>query len=91
MNKIDIPKTDLHASTLALGTDYFGSTVSRDLCMELMDHYIEAGGNVIDTAESYARWLPGGDTKAKRSLESGYESVAHATRSSCQPRARIQS
>jgi aryl-alcohol dehydrogenase-like predicted oxidoreductase len=91
MNKISIPKTDLHASTLALGTDYFGSTVSRDLCMELMDHYIEAGGNVIDTAESYARWLPGGEYQSEKALESGCESVARATRSSSQPRARIQS
>src|SRR6267142_1137226 len=66
MNKISIPKTDLHASTLALGTDYFGSTVSRDLCMELMDHYIEAGGNMIDTAESYARWLPGGEYQSEK-------------------------
>ena len=28
MKKINILKTDLYASTLALGTDYFGSTVS---------------------------------------------------------------
>ena len=66
MNKISIPKTDLHASTLALGTDYFGSTVSRDVCMQLMDHYLEAGGNVIDTAESYARWLPGGEYQSEK-------------------------
>jgi aryl-alcohol dehydrogenase-like predicted oxidoreductase len=66
MNKINIPKTDLSASTLALGTDYFGSTVSRDLCMELMDRYLEAGGNVIDTAESYARWVPGGEYQSEK-------------------------
>jgi aryl-alcohol dehydrogenase-like predicted oxidoreductase len=65
MNKINIPKTDLYASTLALGTDYFGSTVSRDVCMELMDHYLEAGGNVIDTAESYACWVPGGEHQSE--------------------------
>ena len=53
MNKIKIPKTHLHASTLGLGTDYFGTTISRAVCMELMDYYLEAGGNVIDTAESY--------------------------------------
>ena len=34
--------------------------------MELMDHYIEAGGNVIDTAESYARWLPGGEYQSEK-------------------------
>ena len=66
MNKINIPKTDLHASTLALGTDYFGSTVGRDVCMELMDHYLEAGGNVIDTAESYACWVPGGEHQSEK-------------------------
>jgi aryl-alcohol dehydrogenase-like predicted oxidoreductase len=66
MNKIKIPKTDLHASPLGLGTDYFGSTVSRDQCMKLMDHYLEAGGNVIDTAEFYARWVPGGDHQSEK-------------------------
>ena len=40
MNKINIPKTKLYASTLALGTDYFGTTVSRDRCMQLLDHYL---------------------------------------------------
>ena len=50
MRKVNIPKTNLHASTLALGTDYFGSTVSRELSMQLVDKYFEAGGNVIDTA-----------------------------------------
>jgi hypothetical protein len=58
MNKINISKTDLHASTLPLGTDYFGT--------ELMDHYLEAGGNVIDTAECYACWLPGGEHQSEK-------------------------
>ena len=66
MQKTNIPNTDLYASRLALGTDYFGSTVSRDLSMQLMDHYLEAGGNVIDTAESYARWLPRGEYQSEK-------------------------
>ena len=65
-NEQDQPKTDLVASSLALGTDYFGTTVSRDVCMELMDHYLEAGGNVIDTAEGYARWIPGGEHQSEK-------------------------
>ena len=28
--------------------------------MQLLDHYLEAGGNVIDTAGVYAAWVPGG-------------------------------
>ena len=66
MNRIKIAKTDLLASPLALGTDYFGTTVSRDVCMELMDHYLEAGGNVIDTAEAYACWIPGGEHQSEK-------------------------
>src|SRR4051794_16927432 len=66
MRKTKIPRTDLYASTLALGTDYFGSTVSRERSMQLMDHYLEAGGNVIDTAELYARWVPGGEQQSEK-------------------------
>ena len=66
MKKVNVPKTDLRASTLVLGTDYFGSTVGRDLSMQLMDRYLEAGGNVIDTAELYARWVPGGEHQSER-------------------------
>jgi aryl-alcohol dehydrogenase-like predicted oxidoreductase len=66
MKKVNVPKTDLHASTLALGTDYFGSTVDRELSMQLMDRYLEAGGNVIDTAELYASWVPGGEHQSEK-------------------------
>ena len=66
MHKRQIPRTTLHASTLALGTDYFGSTVDRETSMRLMDRYLEAGGNVIDTAELYARWVPGGEHQSER-------------------------
>jgi aryl-alcohol dehydrogenase-like predicted oxidoreductase len=48
MQNVNIPKTDLYASPLVLGTDYFGSTVSRERSMQLMDHYLDAGGNVLD-------------------------------------------
>ena len=66
MNKINIPKTELCASTLAHGTDYFGSTVNRDVCMELTDHDLKAGGKVIDTADSHVRWLPGGEHQSEK-------------------------
>ena len=31
-----------------------------------MDHYLNAGGNVIDTAELYARWVPGGEHQSEK-------------------------
>ncbi len=66
MKKTQIPRTDLHASTLALGSDYFGSTIDGPTSMQLMDRYVEAGGNVIDTAELYARWIPGGEYQSEK-------------------------
>ena len=65
MLKVRIPKTNLDASIVVLGTDYFGSTVGRKESMELMDYYVEAGGNVLDTAESYACFVPGGDHQSE--------------------------
>ena len=38
---------------IVLGTDYFGSTVSRKESMQLMDHYFEEGGNVLDTPQPF--------------------------------------
>ena len=47
-------------SSLILGTDYFGATVSKEDSFALMDRFAAAGGNAIDTARLYASWLPGG-------------------------------
>jgi aryl-alcohol dehydrogenase-like predicted oxidoreductase len=68
MQKVNIPKTELNASTLVLGTDYFGSTVGRELSMQLIDSYFEAGGNVVDTAEVYAQWLAGGEHQSEKTI-----------------------
>lgn len=47
-------------SKLVLGTDYFGTSVSRETSFALLDRFIEWGGNCIDTARFYADWMPGG-------------------------------
>jgi aryl-alcohol dehydrogenase-like predicted oxidoreductase len=68
MRKINVPKTNLQASIVVLGTDYFGSTVSRKESMQLIDHYFEEGGNVLDTAEVYASFVPGGDHQSELAI-----------------------
>ena len=40
-------------SSIILGTDYYGSTVSKKDCFKLYDMYVENGGNHIDTAHMY--------------------------------------
>lgn len=58
----------LHISKIVLGTDYFGATVPEEKAFRLMDNYIDAGGNCIDTARVYASWLPGGDDASERTI-----------------------
>jgi aryl-alcohol dehydrogenase-like predicted oxidoreductase len=66
MQRKPFPRTNLHVSAIGLGTDYFGSIVDRKLSMQILDRYVESGGNFIDTAELYARWIPGGEHQSEK-------------------------
>lgn len=46
----------LTVSSLSLGTMLFGATVEESLARRLLDQYVEAGGNFLDTANNYAFW-----------------------------------
>jgi aryl-alcohol dehydrogenase-like predicted oxidoreductase len=63
-----IPHTTLEASTLCLGTAEFGSAIDEVLSEKIIGKYLDAGGNVLDTAEIYASWLPGGDHRSEAFL-----------------------
>ncbi|UVI28338.1 aldo/keto reductase [Paenibacillus spongiae] len=58
MNKKPIKGTDLQSSILCLGGSGLGSTLTMDQSFYLMDAYADRGGNLIDTAQVYANWLP---------------------------------
>jgi aryl-alcohol dehydrogenase-like predicted oxidoreductase len=61
-----IPGTELKPFRICLGTVPLGSTVTESDSFQLMDAYLEAGGNFIDTAKVYADWLPNeGSTSEK--------------------------
>lgn len=45
------------AIPLALGTQYFGTTVSEADSYALLDRFVDAGGTIVDTANSYAFWV----------------------------------
>lgn len=57
---IKLKNTDLKVSKIALGTDSYGTLVDEALSFKMMDKYVELGGNLLDTAECYANWIPGG-------------------------------
>lgn len=63
-----IPRTNLVASVLCLGTAEFGSNVDDAVSETLIKRYLDAGGNVLDTAEVYAEWIPGGSHRSEEFL-----------------------
>lgn len=60
MKQINISGTNLTSSSIALGSVPFGSSMNEEDSFAIMDAYVSQGGNMIDTAEVYANWLPGG-------------------------------
>lgn len=53
---------------IILGTDYFGTSVTKETSFKLMDMYTDMGGNCLDTARVYASWLPGGSGASENTL-----------------------
>ncbi|MFE6282181.1 aldo/keto reductase [Streptomyces sp. NPDC057877] len=54
------PGTRREVSVLALGAMWFGSATDEKTSFALLDRYVEAGGNFIDTSDNYAFWADGG-------------------------------
>ena len=53
------PKTRREVSVLALGAMLFGSLTDEKTSFAVLDRYVEAGGNFIDTSDNYAFWVDG--------------------------------
>ena len=51
--------TDLEVSPLCLGGNVFGWTADAPTSFAILDAYVAAGGNFIDTADSYPQWADG--------------------------------
>ena len=49
----------LTVSTLALGGNVFGWTADETTSFRVLDAFVAAGGNLIDTADVYSAWAPG--------------------------------
>ena len=52
-------KSALEVTPLCLGGNVFGWTADEAMSFKLLDAYVAAGGNFIDTADTYSRWAPG--------------------------------
>ncbi|MGZ5893881.1 MAG: aldo/keto reductase, partial [Caldimonas sp.] len=52
-------RSDLRVSPLCLGGNVFGWTVDEAMSFRLLDAWVDAGMNFVDTADVYSRWVPG--------------------------------
>jgi len=56
---IKLGDSDLDIFPLCLGGNVFGWTADREQSFAVLDAYAAAGGNFVDTADSYSAWVPG--------------------------------
>jgi aryl-alcohol dehydrogenase-like predicted oxidoreductase len=68
LNAITLPATDLSVFPICLGTVPLGSVIEQADAFRLMDAYLSAGGNFIDTAKVYSDWLPGERSSSERTI-----------------------
>ena len=59
MEKRRLGKSDLQIAPLAFGGNVFGWTADEAMSHRLMDGFLDAGYNFIDTADVYSRWHTG--------------------------------
>ncbi len=59
MERRKLGNTGFNVAPLALGGNVFGWTADEPMSFRLLDAFVAAGFNLIDTADSYSRWVTG--------------------------------
>ena len=59
MDRRKLGSTGFDIAPLAFGGNVFGWTADEATSFRLLDAFVAAGFNLIDTADSYSRWAPG--------------------------------
>ncbi|MBT0607357.1 aldo/keto reductase [Aequorivita echinoideorum] len=59
MEKRELGDSGLHVSPLTFGGNVFGWTVDKEQSFKLLDAFVDAGFNFVDTADTYSWWAHG--------------------------------
>jgi aryl-alcohol dehydrogenase-like predicted oxidoreductase len=59
MKKRPLGNSGLNVAPLALGGNVFGWTIDEAKSFPILDAFVDAGFDLIDTADVYSRWAPG--------------------------------
>lgn len=68
MTHQQIPQTSLSVSRLCLGLGDLGTRLTGPPAVHLLETFLAAGGNFVDTAHCYGFWGPGGIGASEREL-----------------------
>jgi aryl-alcohol dehydrogenase-like predicted oxidoreductase len=63
-----LKNTELKLSNICFGTGGFGNTVTKEEAFLCLDAFLDGGGNFIDTANVYCKWVPGLQNSSERIL-----------------------
>jgi aryl-alcohol dehydrogenase-like predicted oxidoreductase len=59
MEKRDLGNTQIAVSELCLGGNVFGWTADEATSFRILDNFMDSGGNFVDTADVYTKWVEG--------------------------------
>lgn len=59
VEKRPLGDSGIEVAPLALGGNVFGWTADEETSFRILDAFVDAGGNMIDTADVYSAWVPG--------------------------------
>src|SRR3954465_6276164 len=59
LEKRRLGSSNIIVAPLGLGGNVFGWTADETASFAILDAFVDAGGNMIDTADVYSAWVPG--------------------------------
>src|SRR3954471_13078377 len=68
MRHVQITGTELSVSPICLGTVEFGADIPETQAFALLDAFVAASGNFIDSALVYSDWHPGPRGSAEKTI-----------------------
>ena len=67
MNRFKL-ENRLEVSRISIGADHFGTAIDRDTAFYILDAYTDMGGNFVDTANIYGKWVDGAGNASEKCL-----------------------
>ncbi|UGY08816.1 aldo/keto reductase [Phyllobacterium pellucidum] len=61
MQQRRLGRTGLSIAPLVFGGNVFGWTADKKASFDLLDRFVDAGFNAVDTADAYSRWVSGNE------------------------------